>query len=296
MAFTPKVDWANRKAPGTKGYRNPDGKKPGPKRKDIGLSQNTTQTLTAEERRMMRNEAARLKREEVAREKRAEKARQQIADLARKMEEAKTKIAADHLGVNIPDSDSDDEQSVESRILKDLLWAYEQVDGRKQLLRLIQDDDKQFAFFMKELIRLETAREEKKKGGGNGQGFFVVIRGLADEQAVSLMMGEEASTVTTDRIAITMDVPTDTRQKSNSEPGEAQNENIIPAPDSRKMIKAGIFSDIAAEDILNPEKQSEGSVIEHSIESSPKETAAHAVEMPLAQDTPSNTKTEEDDW
>lgn len=304
MAFTPKVDWANRKAPGTKGYRNPGSKKPGPKRKDTGLSQNTAQTLTAEERRLMRNEAARIKREEAAREKRAEKARQQIADLSRKMEEAKTRIAADHLGVSLLQPTDDADQSFESRVLKDLLWAYEQVDGRKTLLRLIQDDDKQFAFLLKELIRFETMKEEKKKGGGNGQGFFVVIRGLADEQALKSMMGEDANTITTDRIAISMDMPEDIRSRTQTDPEANRpqpDENpysqdaIIPAPDARKMIKAGIFSDIAAENILNPSENLQSGIMSPG-------AAAHAAEMPLAQDgntassQTSNPKTEEDDW
>ena len=94
-------------------------------------------------------------------------------------------------------------------MLSDMRWVYSQVDGRRKLLEMVKGDDKQFAFMIKELIRFETAEAERKAGksAGNGGGFFVVIKGLEDENRLKAAQAGQTSEISNQRIAITIDQP-----------------------------------------------------------------------------------------
>jgi hypothetical protein len=95
-------------------------------------------------------------------------------------------------------------------MLSDMRWVYSQVDGRRKLLEMVKGDDKQFAFMIKELIRFETAEAERKAGkvgGVGGGGFFVVIKGLEDENRLKAAQAGQTSEISNQRIAITIDQP-----------------------------------------------------------------------------------------
>jgi len=204
-----KVDWANRKSKGSQSYRpgGPKGKKkkPGIVPKDASLSQNTAPILTPEDRRQLRAEEIRVKRARSAAEKTELKAQQEIIDLRIKLEEAKKRAG-------IPSDDSSlsiDQLSLASKMLSDLRWVYGQVDGRKKLLDMVKDDDKQFAFIIKELLRLESdmlAKNPDGSGGGN-IAALVVIKGLHDQEKVDDIMRGSGNEISNERIAITMDNP-----------------------------------------------------------------------------------------
>jgi hypothetical protein len=89
------------------------------------------------------------------------------------------------------------------RMLQDMRWVYKKVDGRKKLLELVDADDKQFAFMVKELIKFETARMEKDKGNSadSNQNFFVILKGLDDEEALKQKIG---NVIDTEQVKITM--------------------------------------------------------------------------------------------
>ena len=204
-----KVDWANRTKKGSQSYRpgGPKGKKnkkPGIIPKDASLSQNTTPLLTPEDRRQLRAEEIRVKRARAAAEKTSLKAQQEIIDLRVRLEEAKKRAG-------IPSDDSSlsiDQLSLASKMLSDLRWVYGKVDGRQKLLDMVKDDDKQFAFIIKELLRLESDMLEKNPDGTGGNiAALVVIKGLHDQERVDDIMRGGGNEISNERIAITMDNP-----------------------------------------------------------------------------------------
>ena len=204
-----KVDWANRTKKGSQSYRpgGPKGKKnkkPGIIPKDASLSQNATPLLTPEDRRQLRAEEIRVKRARSAAEKTELKAQQEIIDLRVRLEEAKKRAG-------IPSDDTSlslDQLSLASKMLSDLRWVYGQVDGRKKLLDMVKEDDKQFAFIIKELLRLESDILAKNPDGGSGGNVaaLVVIKGLHDQEKVDDIM-RGGNEISNERIAITMDNP-----------------------------------------------------------------------------------------
>lgn len=75
------------------------------------------------------------------------------------------------------------------QMLQDMRWVYQSLKGRDKLKKMVKDDDKQFVFMVKELMKIESAlmaARVKKDGGdtNNQQNFFVVLKGLEDEQTV----------------------------------------------------------------------------------------------------------------
>lgn len=67
-------------------------------------------------------------------------------------------------------------------MLLDMRWAYKKVKGKKKLLTLIEEDDKQFVVMVKELMRLESillaAKLRRDGDGSEKQAVFVVLKGL----------------------------------------------------------------------------------------------------------------------
>ena len=106
-----------------------------------------------------------------------------------KMEREERKALKDANKVSTPNSEADllrlalgEEDDSSYNMLLDMRWAYKKVKGRKKLLKLIKDDDKQFVVMVKELIRLEsvllTAKLRKDGDGSEKQAVFVVLKGL----------------------------------------------------------------------------------------------------------------------
>lgn len=81
-----------------------------------------------------------------------------------------------------------DEENVDAayQMLQDMRWVYRKVKGRKKLKQLIDDDDKQFVFMVKELMKIESqmisAKIRSKEDPGGNQTVFVVLKGLAEEK------------------------------------------------------------------------------------------------------------------
>jgi hypothetical protein len=243
-----KVDWANRKKKGSQSYRpgGPKGKKkkPGIVPKDASLSQNTTPILSAEDRRQLRAEEIRVKRARAAAEKTELKAQQEILDLRIKLEEAKKKAG-------LPSDDSTlsiDQLSLASKMLSDLRWVYGKVDGRQKLLDMVKDDDKQFAFIIKELLRLESDMLEKNPDGTGGNiAALVVIKGLHDQERVDDIMRGGGNEISNERIAITMDNP-DGSEGEHEVIKDAQSATVpvVETPAPPKTV--GKYEKIAEED------------------------------------------------
>jgi len=243
-----KVDWANRKKKGSQSYRpgGPKGKKnkkPGIVPKDASLSQNAAPILSPEDRRQLRAEEIRVKRARAAAEKTELKAQQEIIDLRIKLEEAKKRAG-------IPSDDSTlsiDQLSLASKMLSDLRWVYGKVDGRQKLLDMVKDDDKQFAFIIKELLRLESDMLEKNPDGTGGNiAALVVIKGLHDQERVDDIM-RGGNEISNERIAITMDNP------DGSEGEHEVVKDTVPVPVPAVEVPAppkpvGKYEKIAEED------------------------------------------------
>ena len=78
--------------------------------------------------------------------------------------------------------DTDDDKSA-NQMLADMRWVYRKVKGRKRLKELIEGDDKQFVFMIKELMKIEAAKIMKNKDDGSpNQTVFVVLKGLDEEK------------------------------------------------------------------------------------------------------------------
>lgn len=237
-----KIDWANRKKPGSSNYRvGPHKKKGGTVPKDIALSDPVSQPITKVQRREIIKEQNKIEREAKKQEKLRADAAMKIATLRERINDAKRKV-----GLSIDeDSDSDinDDLSLSAKMLADMRWVYNQVDGRQKLLNSVRGDDKQFAFILKELMKYEQALAEKRVGGagnGNGYGFFVVIRGLEDEKALADARATTGpkNEISHQRIAIQMSNPDGSEGESRYErkqdvaEKETENENneIVDVP------------------------------------------------------------------
>ena len=84
--------------------------------------------------------------------------------------------------------EQEDERSTH-QMLKDLRWVYRNVKGRTKLKELMEDD-KQFVFLIKELVKIETqimaAKIRNEDPGGSSQTVFVVLKGLDDEKKFNI--------------------------------------------------------------------------------------------------------------
>jgi hypothetical protein len=80
------------------------------------------------------------------------------------------------------------------QMLNDMRYVYSKVDGRKKLLKMVKSDNKQFAFMVKELIRLEVSLADSspknKGGGGSSNNFFVVLKGLDQDRQLEELTKE----------------------------------------------------------------------------------------------------------
>ncbi len=183
--------------------RKPVRRKPGTVPKDDGISirPDSTGTLTREQKRAAASEKVRIEREIRQKAKAEAEAAAAIARYEEKIAEAKRKAG-------LADGE-EPELSISSKMLSDMRWVYSQVDGRKKLLDMVKGDDKQFAFMIKELIRFETAEAERKAGksGSEGGGFFVVIKGLEDENRLKAAQAGMTNEISNQRIAITIANP-----------------------------------------------------------------------------------------
>jgi hypothetical protein len=152
------------------------------------------------QKRAAASEKVRIEREIRQKEKTEAELAEKIRHYNEKIEEAKRKAGLDA-------GDDEPEISLSTKMLSDMRWVYSQVDGRQKLLDMVKDDNKQFAFMIKELIRFETAVAEKQAGnqGAGGGGFFVVIKGLEDENRLKSAMAGADNEISNQRIAITID-------------------------------------------------------------------------------------------
>jgi hypothetical protein len=224
-----KVDldhWKKRKKPGSKGYGQ-GGARPhsGPKPKEASLTKNTSPSLSPEERKAT-NAAI---KEEKARQKKQEKINKEIQELNLKLSQAKAKLGiSDDPGT----SDTSGQNISTDKMIQDLRWAYSQLNGRQKLKEMMADD-KQFSFIVKELLRLEAAEKEKDKGGSSGMGFFVIIRGLNDEKALSELMGDvDKNEISSERVKIIM-----TNPDGSEAPLAAPISSEVPAVDPKDALE-----------------------------------------------------------
>lgn len=150
------------------------------------------------------------------------------------------------------------------KMLQDMRWVYQQVDGKEKLLKLVQEDDKQFAFMVKELIKFETALKEKEKQADPyaNQNFFVVIKGLEDEERVKKLTGD---IIDSQQVKISIN---------------PEGEEIIPRLDDQKMKQ----EEVVVEPLVEP-------VAEHLVKS--VEFPAEPPE-PLPESLPDPTGEKED--
>jgi len=83
----------------------------------------------------------------------------------------------------------DDEKSA-YQMLQDMRWVYRKVAGRKKLHNLMKEDDKQFLFMVKELMKIEAQllsaqiRSKEDPQGQQQQTVFVVLKGLEEPPVV----------------------------------------------------------------------------------------------------------------
>jgi len=90
-----------------------------------------------------------------------------------------------------------------NQMLQDMRWVYRTLDGRKKLKKLVKEDDKQFVFMVKELMKIEASlltaqiRKDGDLGGGGQQNFFVVLKGLED---VKVVKGADDKTIDLNQI------------------------------------------------------------------------------------------------
>lgn len=97
-------------------------------------------------------------------------------------EELKKETAGETQGTS---RNSPDEPSA-YQMLQDMRYVYRKVKGRKKLAELIEADDKQFVFMVKELMKIESQlmsakiRAREDLNGTAQQTVFVVLKGLED--------------------------------------------------------------------------------------------------------------------
>lgn len=127
--------------------------------------------------------AARQAKLQIEREKFEKKQKEmEITKLATKLALAQVEATTpeDVIGPD-PEEESDDKSANE--MLADMRWVYRKVQGRRRLKALIESDDKQFVFMVKELMKIEAAKILKTKDDGSVcQTVFVVLKGLEEEK------------------------------------------------------------------------------------------------------------------
>lgn len=109
------------------------------------------------------------------------------------------KDALASLGAPVPSTDAEAQQVLE--MLSDMRFVYKKLGGRKKLQKMLKKDDKLYVVMVKELLKIESAlmavQLRKSEPGGNGgegrQNFFVVIKGLEQENRVMKQFGREGS-------------------------------------------------------------------------------------------------------
>ena len=109
-------------------------------------------------------------------------------------EELKKETAGETQGTS---RNSPDEPSA-YQMLQDMRYVYRKVKGRKKLAELIEADDKQFVFMVKELMKIESQlmsakiRAREDLNGTAQQTVFVVLKGLEDgPQILDVTPGDE---------------------------------------------------------------------------------------------------------
>ncbi len=113
------------------------------------------------------------------------------------------------------------------QMLQDMRWVYRNVKGRTKLKQMVLDDDKQFVFMVKELMKIESAlmsaRVKKEEvSGANQQNFFVVLKGLDDDKKI-LESTQMENTIDMKQITRALN-PDDT----SYEPEEEENKRDAP--------------------------------------------------------------------
>jgi hypothetical protein len=92
-----------------------------------------------------------------------------------------------------PDAADENDVKAAYQMLQDMRYVYKKVGGKAKLLKLMEEDDKQFVFMVKELMKIEsnlmTAKSKENDNGSKGQMVFVVLKGLEDEIKLNTMMG-----------------------------------------------------------------------------------------------------------
>lgn len=135
-----------------------------------------------EERRLARKamlEKKRLEAEKAHHEKEATKLANKIAKSGGKKKEEGDD---DDGGDGKPDASF----KTDFYMLRDMRAAYKKLGGKKKLIDMLEEDDKQFVFMVKELMKVETAlitariRVKDDMGAKGNQTVFVVLKGLED--------------------------------------------------------------------------------------------------------------------
>jgi hypothetical protein len=93
----------------------------------------------------------------------------------------------------------DDEDSRSAyKMLQDMRWVYKDLKGREKLRELVESDDRQFVFMVKELMKIEAAllaakirKTGEEEGKGVNQNFFVVLKGLESDKKILEMTDKD---------------------------------------------------------------------------------------------------------
>ena len=98
--------------------------------------------------------------------------------------------------VNKPVASETDDIRSANQMLQDMRWVYRKVKGRDKLKNLVKEDDKQFVFMVKELMKIEasllTAQIRKEGVDSPGQnGFFVVLKGLENDKNILSVVNDK---------------------------------------------------------------------------------------------------------
>jgi hypothetical protein len=238
-----QIDWSNRKAPGSKGYRA-SRTKPGTVPKGSTLTKNTVPFMTRAEKKAAREE--RIKQEKEYKAKLL--AEDKLKQLNEKADQVKRELAEKLGKEDVQAELNPEEKSIASVMLNDMRWVYRQINGRSRLKEMVETDDKQFAFLVKELIKFEVAEAEKGRGiggeGGQGMAAFVVIRGLNDEITLGAMLGDQKNVISNQRIAITMTNP----DGSEAEPVAREDKEIDITEQPAEQISPAVTEKVKDEE------------------------------------------------
>ena len=153
------------------------------------LSQREINALKQKAKRAAQLEKSRLEQAHKAQER-------ELASIADQLAKVGKRVGVDvgeeavEIPVVPPDSDPQDADDLKSayQMLQDMRWVYRNVHGRKKLKALVDSDDKQFVFMVKELMKIEASlmaariRKNEEPSQTSQQNFFVVLKGLEDEK------------------------------------------------------------------------------------------------------------------